>query len=87
MRRTNTINWTSKAFKQLRKLDRQHQIAVRDGVNTLTEMPNCQSVKRLTHHEFSYRLRVGNYRVLFNWNGGINVVEIEEVKKRDECTY
>ncbi|MFP3335783.1 type II toxin-antitoxin system RelE/ParE family toxin, partial [Pseudomonas sp. SIMBA_064] len=39
------------------------------------------------NHEYGYRLRVGNYRVLFNWDGVIRVVEIEEVRKRDERTY
>jgi mRNA interferase RelE/StbE len=81
------INWTQKAVKQLRKLDRQQQIAIRDGVGTLTAMPECQNVKALTNHQYGYRLRVGNYRVLFNWDGSIKVVEIEEVRKRDERTY
>ncbi|RAS15819.1 type II toxin-antitoxin system RelE family toxin [Paraburkholderia bryophila] len=83
----NTIKWTQKAAKQLRKLDRQHQVAVRDGVSTLAAMPDCLSVKALTDHEHGYRLRVGNYRVLFNWDGAIRVVEIEEVRKRNERTY
>jgi mRNA-degrading endonuclease RelE of RelBE toxin-antitoxin system len=39
------------------------------------------------NHEYDYRLRVGNYRVLFNWDGEIKVDESEEVKKRDECMY
>ncbi|MEI2416200.1 type II toxin-antitoxin system RelE/ParE family toxin [Orrella sp. JC864] len=83
----NTIHWTQKAAKQLRKLDRQHQVAVRDGVKALEAMPACQNVKALTDHEYGYRLRVGNYRVLFSWDGAIQVVEIEEVRKRDERTY
>jgi len=33
------------------------------------------------------RLRVGNYRVLFDWDGGVRIVNIEEVRKRDEHTY
>jgi mRNA interferase RelE/StbE len=81
------INWTQKAVKQLRKLDRQQQIAIRDGVGTLAAMPDCQHVKSLANHQYGYRLRVGNYRVLFNWDGTIKVVEIEEVRKRDERTY
>jgi hypothetical protein len=32
-----------------------------------------------------HRLRVGNYRVLYNWDGAINVVEIEEVRKRNDA--
>lgn len=50
-------------------------------------MPNCQNVKALTKHEYQYRLRVGNYRVFFNFDGVVHIVSIEEVKKRDERTY
>lgn len=47
----------------------------------------CKNVKALVHHAYGYRLRVGHYRVLFDWDGGIQIVSIEEVKKRDEHTY
>lgn len=83
----NTINWTPKAFKQLRKLDRQHQVTIRDGVSSLATMPDCQSVIALVDHKYGYRLRIGNFRVLFDWDGNIKVVEIQEVRKRDERTY
>lgn len=83
----NTIHWTPKAAKQLRKLDRQHQVAIRGGVETLVGMPECQNIKALVNHEYGYRLRVGNYRVMFDWDGGVRIVEIQEVRKRDERTY
>jgi mRNA interferase RelE/StbE len=83
----NTIHWTQRAAKQLRKLDRQHQVAIRDSVSALSAMPYCRNVRMLTDHEYAYRLRVGNHRVFFNWDGAIRVVEIEEVRKRDERTY
>ena len=83
----NSINWTQKAAKQLRKLDKQAQGPIRDAVTNLAAMPNCQNVKALTNHESGYRLRVGNYRVLFDWDGKIKIVEINEVSKRDERTY
>lgn len=50
-------------------------------------MPNVHNVIALTQHQYGYRLRVGRYRVLFNWDGAIHIVDIEEVKKRDEQTY
>jgi len=34
-----------------------------------------------------YRLRVGDYRVFFEFDGSVHVIDIEEVKKRDERTY
>lgn len=86
--KVNAINWTPKAAKQLRKLDHTRQIEIRDETSKLANMPDRQNVKSLSgHHQYGYRLRVGNYRVLFNWDGTIKIVEIEEVKKRDERTY
>jgi len=50
-------------------------------------MPDCQRVKKLVNHEYQYRLRIGDYRVLFDWDGEIKIVEIQEVRKRNERTY
>ncbi|MEZ1319144.1 type II toxin-antitoxin system RelE/ParE family toxin [Pseudomonas fluorescens] len=83
----NSIHWTRKAVKQLLKLHSTHQIQVRDAVTALTAMPEAGNVKALTGHQHSYRLRVGHYRVMFDWDGAIKVVSIQEVKKRDERTY
>lgn len=86
----NSIFWTPKAAKQLRKIDRQHQDTIRDGVGNLADMPNCsgsQNIKALTNHQYGYRLRIGNYRVLFDWDVEIRIIDIQEVRKRDERTY
>ena len=56
-------------------------------MSTLSDMPDVGNVKALIGHDYSYRLRVGNYRVMFDWDGAIKVVSIQEVKKRDERTY
>lgn len=50
-------------------------------------MPHVTNVKALSSHGYGYRLRVGNYRILFDWDGAIEIVSIQEVKKRDEHTY
>lgn len=84
----NTINWTPKAAKQLRKLPVDDQVNIRDEVQAkLSVFPQCLGIKRLANHEYSYRLRVGNYRVFFEFDGQIKLVSIDEVKKRDEHTY
>ncbi|UVM72144.1 type II toxin-antitoxin system RelE family toxin [Pseudomonas alvandae] len=83
----NTIHWTRKAVKQLLKLHSGRQVQVRDAVSALAQMPEVVNVKALVGHECAYRLRVGNYRVMFDWDGAIKVVSIQEVKKRDERTY
>jgi len=83
----NDLHWSNKAYKQLRKLHSTDQVTVDDAVQTLRHMPHVRNVKALVKHAYGYRLRVGNYRVLFNWNRGIHIVSIEEVRKRDERTY
>ena len=83
----NTIHWTRKAVKQLRKNAKADQSHVYEAIQVLTYMPDVRNIKALTRHQYGYRLRVGQYRVLFDWDGTINIVNIEEVKKRDERTY
>lgn len=55
----------------------------------LKTFPACSGsdIKALENHQNDYRLRVGNYRVLFDFDNEIRIVAIEEVRKRDERTY
>jgi len=38
-------------------------------------------------HASGYRLRVGKWRILFEAQDRIQIIVIQEVKKRDEQTY
>jgi mRNA-degrading endonuclease RelE of RelBE toxin-antitoxin system len=57
------------------------------AVDTLANFPECKNVKRLVNHPHEYRLRVGRYRVFFDVRTRVQIITIEEVKKRDEKTY
>ena len=84
----NVIDWQPKALKQLRKIDAVASKQIRAAVSTeLVDLSTARSVKALTNHEYGYRLRIGNYRVFFEFDGAIRIVRIEEVRKRDERTY
>ncbi|MBV8666718.1 MAG: type II toxin-antitoxin system RelE/ParE family toxin [Burkholderiaceae bacterium] len=83
----NSIKWSTKAIKQLLKINKSEQVKIKNAAEELATMPETRNVKALTNHKFQYRLRVGNYRVFFNFDGAINIVYIEEVRKRDERTY
>ena len=84
----NSINWQPKALKQLRKVDAQASKQIRTAVTVeLVDLAKARNVKSLTNHEYGYRLRVGSYRVLFDFDGTVRIVSIEEVRKRDERTY
>lgn len=82
------INWQLKALGQLRKIEPQHGKQIRAAVTAeLVDLASARNVKALTDHEYAYRLRVGNYRVFFEYDGAVRIVSIEEVRKRDERTY
>jgi mRNA-degrading endonuclease RelE of RelBE toxin-antitoxin system len=84
----NTINWLPKALRQLRKIEVKQAAKIRFAVTTeLADLSKSRNVKSLTGHAHSYRLRVGSYRVFFEYDGSIRIVTIEEVRKRDERTY
>ena len=57
-----------KASKQLARLDRPTQRRIDEAILKLADNLNGD-VKRLTNHDPNYRLRVGDFRVLFNLEG------------------
>jgi len=82
------IDWSPKAYRQLAKIkDRQAVKSILDAVDQLSAFPLCQGISRLENHAYGYRLRVGRYRDLFDVHTGVRIIEIQEVKKRDERTY
>lgn len=84
----NQVNWHPKALRQLRKIEARAEKQIRVAVSSeLVDLNTARNVKSLTNHEYGYRLRVGNFRVFFDYDGEIRVVSIEEVRKRDERTY
>ncbi|MDR0770107.1 MAG: type II toxin-antitoxin system RelE/ParE family toxin [Burkholderiales bacterium] len=83
----NEVVYSNKAAKQLRKLQPADSKMVRSECNKLTGMPDCANVKALVNHKYQYRLRVGSFRIFFDFDGVAHIVSIEEVKKRDERTY
>ena len=84
----NAINWQPKALRQLRKIELRIGKQIRGAVTTeLTDLNHARNVIAMTGHEYGYRLRVGSYRVLFDYDGAVSIVSVEEVRKRDERTY
>ena len=85
----NEIIWYNRARKQMKRLPKHYREAIHDSVDLLVTFPKCErlDITELKHHRYDYRLRVGRYRVLFDYATVIKIIEIQEVKKRDEHTY
>jgi len=85
----NEIIWHNRARKQMKKIPRQYRESIHNWVDQLGTFPKCErlDITELKNHPYGYRMRVGRYRVLFDYAKVIKIIKIQEVKKRDERTY
>jgi len=82
------IEWSAKSVKQLKKIQAKQRAVIAQSVHELHEnLESNLNVKKLRNHHYDYRLRVGRYRVMFNVDRGVLIIEVMEVVKRDERTY
>ena len=60
------INIRASAIRDLKRINKKDKIAIHSGILNLEKFPDISNVKKLTNFEPAYRLRVGNYRILFD---------------------
>jgi mRNA interferase RelE/StbE len=60
-----SIEWTARALKESEKLEKAVFIRILQKIEELKEDPFSKDIKRLKG-ETSFRLRVGDYRVIFD---------------------
>lgn len=78
-----TVNYTKNATKTLRKLPRNVVAQIVGKISQYADNPASQAanVKRLTGAE-EYRLRVGDWRVLFTVENGEMVITVLKIGPR-----
>ena len=83
------ITWHNKARKQIKKIPGNYRDGIYSHIDSLSAFPDFEGldVIPLTNHKYDYRMRVGRYRILFNDDEQIEIIEIREVRKRDGRTY
>jgi mRNA interferase RelE/StbE len=81
---TYRIEWKHSAIKELQKLPRQVILRIVAAVDHLSSNPYPQGVRKLVSTENSFRIRVGDYRVLYNIVENKLIVEIIRVGHRKD---
>jgi len=54
------------AIKDLKHISEPFKTKIHNKILELKNFPNIQNIKKLTNFEPAYRLRIGNYRILFD---------------------
>ena len=81
-----SIEITRTAEKQLKKLSRNDQRRVVKAIVALADDPRPRGSRRLTGYDDVFRIRVGQYRVLYSVSGKKLVIIILKIgHRKDVC--
>ena len=86
------INIRKSAIKDLRSIPKEEKMKIYEKIEELKNFPNVSNLKKLSNFQPAFRLRVGNYRVLFDVvNDTIEIGRIfhrkESYKKKRKKTW
>ncbi len=68
MRNLNVSRNSGKFLKKLKNSDKSIYKSISNKVALLTENPFLEGCKKLSGHNNLYRIRVGNYRVIYKFD-------------------
>ncbi len=75
-----------KAEKESVKIPRKYRSAINKAILSLVSNPRPAGSKKLTEKE-GYRIRVGNYRILYTIDNGARTVVIYRIKIKGKTAY
>lgn len=78
------IEFTTAAAKELRKLDPGIRRRILSGIAELEQDPRPAGCKKLTGESTAWRIRVGDYRILYEVVDNLLVVTVIRVAHRRE---
>jgi len=74
-------------FKTLRRLDIKITEKIKKAIDKLGDEPRPVGYKKLVDEENLYRIRVGNYRIIYEIQDRVLVIVILYIARRREDTY
>lgn len=78
------VEFTPAAEKELRSLDRPFQTQVFQKIESLADDPRPHGVEKLKGDDGFYRIRSGNYRIVYTINDKVLVVLVIRIGDRKE---
>ncbi|NJF24769.1 type II toxin-antitoxin system RelE/ParE family toxin [Thermococcus sp. Bubb.Bath] len=80
----NKVLISKKALKELSSLPETERKLLKDRISKLTFFPLARlDVQKIKGYANVYRLRVGEYRVIFEYNKNEHAVKVLKVRKRE----
>jgi mRNA interferase RelE/StbE len=78
------IEWKKSTRKDLRKLPSSTVDKIIEAVENLAENPFPHGVEKLSGSEHAYRIRLGDYRIVYEVVAELKLVEVQRVRHRKD---
>lgn len=78
------IEWKKSASKELKQLDRLVIQKVVKAVEKLATNPTPRGSRKIRGSEHTYRIRLGEYRIIYSIKSNVLVIEVISVGHRKE---
>jgi mRNA interferase RelE/StbE len=78
------LQWRSSTKKDLRKLPRQEVLRIVAAAEALAAEPFPNGCEKLTGTEQTYRIRIGDYRLVYEVIAAERLLEIQRVRHRKD---
>jgi len=79
------VFWKRSAEHDLRKIDRQYIPQLLKAVENLSQDPFPSNCRKLRGSKLSYRIRIGEYRVIYQVDSKNRIVTIFHVRHRQDA--
>lgn len=80
-----TVLFKQSAAKELRGLDIAVQVRIAEAIDSLSWEPRPEGVVKLQGGDNSYRIRIGDYRVVYGIDDQDRIVRIMRVRHRRDA--
>ena len=79
-----TIVYKQSASKELLQLPAKIAYKTRAAINSLSENPRPHGCKKLHGSDNEYRIRIGNYRVIYIISDGVLIITVIKIAHRKD---
>ena len=81
---SSKVEFKRSAEKDLRRIAKEHIPRILEAVQALAENPLPEGNKKLVGSDLTYRIRIGDYRVIYQFYRERNVIEIARIRHRKD---
>jgi len=82
-----TVRLKQQARRDLKKIPKSDLRAIARRIDALAQNPRPEGAKKLTDTNNLYRIRVGDYRIIYQIHAREVLVLVIRIRRRDEFTY